>query len=226
MNIWKNTNVLGKIGTILLCCYLLATLASCAGVPYKNVVFRHSPPSVAGKLIPINVGIDEFDDVRSADEKDKMAALSDIPQEVTIKFADYLRHSQVFSDARLIYESEEIDVKLKGKIKNFNWENVDNSPVFLVPSIILWPLLFYPLLGLPTGRVSCHVGIEVSLENPQTGEIIAAYSEEHKLSKRFNIYTMQDYKGSRGIELNDALREVSGKIIERIFADRNKILDQ
>lgn len=222
MNIWKRRSILTEFGIVALCSYLLMTMGCVSWDPYKNVVFSHSPPSVIGKSMPIIVGIDVFEDIRPGDEKRKMTNLDGVDREVTVKFARYLEYCRVFSDIKLPYKKDEVDVVLKGEVKNFEWKGSDWSPTCLMPLITTLCLPF----GVPIGRISAHTGIEISLENPQTGEIIASYFETEKTSNMFSIYTHQENVNSKGVELNHLLRNVTTKIIEQIFADRDKILQE
>jgi len=197
------------------------TLGCRSWTPYENVVFKDSPPSTMGKRIPIVVGIDLFEDLRTNEEKSKMASLSNVDREVTVKFAKYLEHCQVFSDVKLPCKPSEVDVILKGKIKNFKWTASNWMPCYLKP-LIMSPCI---LCCLPLGRITTRIDLEISLENPHTGKIIASYFETQDTSKRFNFYNARNAMKSRGDEINDLMQDVTAKIIERIFADRFKILE-
>lgn len=225
MNTLKRRHVLKKAGILIISSYLVTILASCISIHFKrDIVFTESPPSVIGELVPVRAGIDLFEDIRTEDEKRKMAKLGGIDEEVTTNFTNSLRYCQVFSDVKRSYKHDEVDVVLKGKIENFRLE-LDQYITSILMQVFGTPLIAINYFLTPTiGDISANVGIEVSVEHSRTGQVIARYFERRKFSKRFNTYTKLKYD-MRGLELNDFLREISGKIIEQIFTDRDKILE-
>ena len=165
---FRLSNGLERVIILTSTLYLLTILVSCAGVPARHVVFSYVDQPMKAKPIPIKVGIRVFEDARNKDEREEMSKLGSIERDVT-KFFEY---QQVFSEVEWEYKPEDVDIILKGIIKNFQWEAVDYTLVF---ALTLW---IWPLVGGPVGHVSAHAGIEVSLENAHTGEVIGTYFEE------------------------------------------------
>jgi len=228
MNAWKHKHTLYNLKFVIIVSSLVIPL-SCSTVSLdKSIVFRESPPAVIGELIPIRLGVNVFEDIRTEKEKRKMSKLDDIGENLAINFSNSLEYCNVFSDVKIPYKPDDVDVILKGKIENFRWEEHTGTMRFvsLLITSLTMPLLYsqYLIWGGEMVNVSAQVGIEVYLENARTQQTIARYFETKEFYESVDMYNVRSFD-FKGLKLNDLLRELSEKIIEQIFADRDKIIE-
>ena len=191
----------------------------------KKTLFIESSPSVIGETIPLRIGIADFQDIRPVDEKEKTVRIDPLGQEFPNLFCKHLNSNHVFSDIRYPYLPNDVDLVMKGTIENFDCKE---EPIIMgwVADILTIPFACqYQLQGGPLVTVSFQVDIEVSLENARTGEVITRYFASRSFHEIINMYSMLHFD-ARGLRANDCLRALSGEIIQKIFADRDTILER
>jgi len=205
-------------GFIVMCLGCFVSLEGCTSTPQKDVVFKHSPPSILGQTIPARVKVVQFQTGLGPGQV-AIPEIGDIEELVTQKIVDDLRYCEVFSLVDTTNDLDDADLVLSGKIKNLHYEceTATGQKIALV-------LAFGIIGGLVANHgqladTSAKCSIEVTITDPHAGHEIVTYSGEAKLHERSNSCSCDGY------ELNLLLHKASGEIIKQIFADHGKIAE-
>lgn len=203
-------------GFIVMCLGCFVPLEGCTSTPQKDVVFKHSPPSILGQTIPARVKVVQFQTGLALGQA-VIPEIGDIEELVTQKIVDDLRYCEVFSIVETTNDLDDADLVLNGKIKNLHYDcNTATGQ----------KIAFVLAFGIIGGLVADHgqladtsvkCAIEVTIKDPHSGHEVATYSGEGKLNERSNSCSCNGY------ELNLLLHKASSEIIKQIFADHARI---
>jgi hypothetical protein len=163
----------------------------------------------------LRLGMDLFVDARPEDERsviDRSTVRITVPsEEVTTKFLDDLRSSQMLTSVDFPVQSTEDHLIMKGEIRQFYWTFTTN------------PILFLPIanlstyLGVPVDYGKGVVDIYVQVIHSKTSQVMAEYD---KYSIKTQGYSLSNFKAREpGAILTEALSDASKQLQEAFLAD-------
>jgi hypothetical protein len=180
------------------------------GAPSEN-----GPTLASAEPSDLRLGMEMFVDARPEDERsviDSSAVRITVPsEEVTAKFVDDLRSSQMLTAVDFPVQSTEDHLIMKGEIRQFYWTFTTN------------PMLFMPIVnlstytGVPVDYGKGVVDIYVQVINSRTSQVMAVYD---KYSVKMRGYSLFDFKAREpGAILAQALSDASEQIQQAFLAD-------
>jgi hypothetical protein len=181
-------------------------------IALERWVFRYDPSLRAGKSIGLRLGVEKFADKRP--EKDRLTTrnIADVDEKVTGRLLEDFQAWQIFSAIDFPLQKDKDDLIMSGEIKRFYWK-FSESPIKFIP-----PINLLILFGIPMYYVDGIIELQVRLVSFKTGEIVAEYDKRSAKRETYNLYT-RDNMDYPGVELAEALRDVSEQIKEAIVSD-------